>query len=63
MWGRKGADHLIGGANSDSLAGGFGDDDLGTTDNTGGNDAANGGSSDDDVCTVDVGDTVLECEA
>ena len=36
MWGRKGADHLIGGANSDSLAGGFGDDDLDTTDNTGG---------------------------
>jgi len=27
------------------------------------NDTANGGSSDDDVCTVDQGDTVLECEA
>ena len=50
--------HLTGGANGDSMAGGFGDDTLDAVDGTAATTTANGGPGDDDVCTVDVGDTI-----
>lgn len=60
--GGNGPDYLLGDDGPDTLRGGAGDDDLESDDGVAGNDVVNGGPGTGDFCTVDVGDTVTNCE-